>query len=159
MIYMAFMPLYMWGMWDVTPVTHGHTDGQWESRAVFSLSWIRNIVQTNIKSAPVVENWPQADHHALCATSIARPWTENQLQTSGNPAWLWEGWGIIVILEFSLRFSKIVTDKIRWVHSDNSLTLKPSSLMEIECTWLGKLATSTWEAARSCPERETWNLF
>ena len=38
MINMAFMPLYIWEMWDVTPVT----DGQWESRAVFSLSWIRN---------------------------------------------------------------------------------------------------------------------
>ena len=26
MINMAFMPLYMWEMWVVTPVTHGHTD-------------------------------------------------------------------------------------------------------------------------------------
>ena len=42
MINMAFMPLYMWEMWDVTPVTHGHTDGRTvESSAVFSLSWIR----------------------------------------------------------------------------------------------------------------------
>ena len=30
MIYMAFMPLYMSEMWDVTPVTNGHTDGQWK---------------------------------------------------------------------------------------------------------------------------------
>ena len=43
MINMAFMPLYMWETWDVTPVTHEHTNGQWESRAVFSLSWIRNF--------------------------------------------------------------------------------------------------------------------
>ena len=28
MINMAFMPLYMWEMWDVTPVTHGHTDSR-----------------------------------------------------------------------------------------------------------------------------------
>jgi len=28
MINMAFMPLYMWEMWDVTPVTHEHTDGR-----------------------------------------------------------------------------------------------------------------------------------
>ena len=38
MINMAFMPLYMWEMWDVTPVTDGRTV---ESRAVFSLNWIR----------------------------------------------------------------------------------------------------------------------
>ena len=44
MINMAFMPLYMWEMWDVTPVTHEHTDGRTvESRAVFSWSWIRKI--------------------------------------------------------------------------------------------------------------------
>ena len=43
MINMAFMPLYMWEMWDVTPVTHERTDTRTvESRAVFSLSWIRN---------------------------------------------------------------------------------------------------------------------
>ena len=42
MINMAFMPLYMWEIWDVTPVTDGHTDGRTvESSAVFSLSWIR----------------------------------------------------------------------------------------------------------------------
>ena len=28
--YMAFMPLYMWKMWDVAPVTHGRTDGHWK---------------------------------------------------------------------------------------------------------------------------------
>ena len=51
MINMAFMPLYMWEIWDVTPVTHGgHTDGQVESRAVFSLSWIR-------KKATLSNNW------------------------------------------------------------------------------------------------------
>ena len=43
MINMAFMPLYMWEMWDVTPVTHGRTV---ESRAVFSLSWIRNYISS-----------------------------------------------------------------------------------------------------------------
>ena len=43
MINMAFMPLYMWEMWDVTPVTDEHTDTRTvESRAVFSLNWIRN---------------------------------------------------------------------------------------------------------------------
>ena len=39
MINMPFMPLYMWEMWDVAPVTHERTV---ESRAVFSLSWICN---------------------------------------------------------------------------------------------------------------------
>ena len=38
MINMAFMPLYMWEMWDVTPVTDGRTV---ESSAVFCLSRIR----------------------------------------------------------------------------------------------------------------------
>ena len=43
MINMAFMPLYMWEMWDVTPVTNARTDTRTvESSAVFSLSWIRN---------------------------------------------------------------------------------------------------------------------
>ena len=46
MINMAFMPLYMWEMWDVTPVTHERTDTRTvESRAVFSLNWIRNTQQ------------------------------------------------------------------------------------------------------------------
>ena len=40
MINMAFMPLYMWEMWDVTPVTNTRTV---ESRAVFCLSRIRNL--------------------------------------------------------------------------------------------------------------------
>ena len=30
MINMAFMPLYMWEMWDVTPVTHTRTHEQWK---------------------------------------------------------------------------------------------------------------------------------
>ena len=43
MINMTFMPLYMWEMWDVTPVTNARTDTRTvESSAVFSLSWIRN---------------------------------------------------------------------------------------------------------------------
>ena len=53
MINMAFMPLYMWEMWDVTPVTDGHTDGQLESRAVFSLNWIRKSSHRN----PNLRNW------------------------------------------------------------------------------------------------------
>ena len=42
------MPLYMWEMWDVTPVTDEHTNGQWESSAVFSLSWIRNNTTSHV---------------------------------------------------------------------------------------------------------------
>ena len=30
MINMAFMPLYMWEMWEVTPVTHARTDRHWK---------------------------------------------------------------------------------------------------------------------------------
>ena len=45
---MAFVLLYMWEMWDVTPVTDWHTDGRTvESRTVFSLSWIRNCSSKN----------------------------------------------------------------------------------------------------------------
>ena len=48
MINMAFMPLYMWEMWDVMPVTDGHMDARSvESRAVFCLSWLRNKVERN----------------------------------------------------------------------------------------------------------------
>ena len=42
MINMAFMPLYMWEIWDVTPVTDTRTV---ESSAVFSWSWIRNFLR------------------------------------------------------------------------------------------------------------------
>ena len=39
MINMAFMPLYMWEMWDVTPVTDGHTDrGKVEQYSVWAES-------------------------------------------------------------------------------------------------------------------------
>ena len=51
MINRACMPLYMWEMWDVTPVTHEHTDGRTvESRAVFSWSWIRNNVSFHLQA-------------------------------------------------------------------------------------------------------------
>ena len=45
MINMAYMPLYMWEMWYVTPVTHTHGRAV-ESRAVFCLSRIRNTSNT-----------------------------------------------------------------------------------------------------------------
>ena len=38
MINMAFMPLYMWEMWDVTPVTHGRTHEHTDSRKVVQYS-------------------------------------------------------------------------------------------------------------------------
>ena len=42
MINMAFMPLYMWEMWDVTPVTDEHTD----SRKVVQYSvWTESAIQ------------------------------------------------------------------------------------------------------------------
>ena len=63
MINMAFMPLYMWEMWDVTPVTDGHTNGQWESSAVFSLSWIRNMMKTKMSSwTPILRQCEGGDH-------------------------------------------------------------------------------------------------
>ena len=46
MINMAFMPLYMWEMWDVTPVTHERTDKQWkvEQYSVWAESAIRILL-------------------------------------------------------------------------------------------------------------------
>ena len=67
MINMAFMPLYMWEMWDVTPVTDEHTDTRTvESRAVFSLSWIRkrrNLVISVI--FPDLHALPPNLHHEM----------------------------------------------------------------------------------------------
>ena len=62
MINMAFMPLYMWEMWDVTPVTHTRTHTRTvESRAVFCLSRIRNrfvitLGTKRLKLSPL-KNW------------------------------------------------------------------------------------------------------
>ena len=52
MINMAFMPLYMWEMWDVTPVTHRHTDEQWKlvQYSVWAESAIINIHRLCIRS-------------------------------------------------------------------------------------------------------------
>ena len=64
MINMAFMLLYMWEMWDATPVTHGHTDRQTvESRAVFSLSWIRNLSLNGWWSLGEVNIWVLSDYN------------------------------------------------------------------------------------------------
>ena len=51
MINMAFMPLYMWEMWDVKPVTHERTDGQWkvEQYSVWAESAIFRGQLTNKK--------------------------------------------------------------------------------------------------------------
>ena len=60
MINMAFMPLYMWEMWDVTPVTNARTHGRTvESRAVFSLSWIRNTKNHHAKIFHQKKYWWQ----------------------------------------------------------------------------------------------------
>ena len=45
MVYMVFMPLYMWEMWDLTPVTHGRTDGQW--KVVQYYVWDVNFKSSN----------------------------------------------------------------------------------------------------------------
>ena len=77
MINMAFMPLYMWEMWDVTPVTHEHTNGQWESRAVFSLSWIRKITY-NVSDFKLFIMWHLRECRVLKTNELWRlywqPW-------------------------------------------------------------------------------------
>ena len=52
MINMAFMPLYMWEMWDVSPVTHTRTHGQWkvEQYSVWAESAITTWFMTNLYS-------------------------------------------------------------------------------------------------------------
>ena len=64
------MPLYMWEMWDVTPVTHEHTDGRTvESRAVFSWSWIR---KKHTHYLHIMSNHCWIIHH-FGPTSITHP--------------------------------------------------------------------------------------
>ena len=63
MIYMAFLPLYMWKMWDVTPVTHTQMDGQWKvgQYSVWAESAKRflrfPISHTNFISRNLNSNW------------------------------------------------------------------------------------------------------
>ena len=67
MFNMAFMPLYMWEMWDVTPVTNARTHGRTvESSAVFSLRWIRKI------KSPWLLCTSSCEHHVPHST--LRPW-------------------------------------------------------------------------------------
>ena len=55
MINMAFMPLYMWEMWDVTPVTHEHTNTrtheQWkvEQYSVWAESAINQVIILTVR--------------------------------------------------------------------------------------------------------------
>ena len=71
MINMALMPLYMWEMWDVTPVTDGRTDKQWkvEQYSVWAESAIR-----------VKYQWPFMWYH-LCSGrhSVQHFWQVRQL--------------------------------------------------------------------------------
>ena len=46
MINMAFMPLYMWEMWDVTPVTDGRTHEQW--KVVQYSVWAESAINSKI---------------------------------------------------------------------------------------------------------------
>ena len=52
MINMAFMPLYMWEMWDVTPVTDEHTDsrkvGQYSVWTESAIAQILQLIQSQI---------------------------------------------------------------------------------------------------------------
>ena len=53
MINMAFMPLYMWEMWDVTPVTDGRTNEQWKvgQYSVWAESAIQKEANTNTRGS------------------------------------------------------------------------------------------------------------
>ena len=51
MINMAFMLLYMWEMWDVTPVTHEHTDEQW--KVVQYSVWAESAIHVEIVEGSV----------------------------------------------------------------------------------------------------------
>ena len=63
MINMTFMPLYMWEMWDVTPMTDARTEGQWKVvQYSFSLNWIRNRFIENESN----DGSPCGDHIEFC---------------------------------------------------------------------------------------------
>ena len=79
MIYMAFMPLFMWEMWDVMPVTHTRTV---ESSAVFCLSRIRNCTpctsNKNCADAYVVRVRPFRNDKNAFYRTWDRPRTESR---------------------------------------------------------------------------------
>ena len=69
MINMAFMPLYMWEMLDVTPVTDARTHGRKvESRAVFSLNWIRKILDI-VQTRSWQQNYQKLAHLKLATSA------------------------------------------------------------------------------------------
>ena len=74
MINMAFMLLYMWEMWDVTPVTHEHTDEQWKvvQYSVWTESAIRSA-KTNEWCLFEIDWW-----HQLMAKNCAVFWFKMQ---------------------------------------------------------------------------------
>ena len=99
MINMAFMPLYMWEMWDVTPVTHEHTDEQW--KVVQYSVWAESaIVQVDQKQVEVTELFMRAVSKMMMGGEWRPP---NCTNRPSRPLWrkLWRRWGRLVRQMFS----------------------------------------------------------
>ena len=86
MINMAFMPLYMWEMWDVTPVTGERTV---ESRAVFCLSRIRNIL---CRSDPFNLSYCQGRAGWRKVCQVSRAQQDHSCSWKSRTAWGGNSW-------------------------------------------------------------------
>ena len=86
MINMAFMPLYMWEMWDVTPVTHGRTHEHTDSGKVVQYSvWAESAISSyelptssEVPGSPFGQSDQSFNHHVFVPHHIVDRWTNPQ---------------------------------------------------------------------------------
>ena len=86
MINMAFMPLYMWEMWDVTPVTDGHSDEQW--KVVQYSVWAESAKRELVYKACIVQGSKCYFHIGERLWSSGR--AENERGMNGYVKMLWK---------------------------------------------------------------------
>ena len=72
MINMAFMPLYIWEMWDVTPVTHERTHEQWKV-GQYSV-WAESAKIVASDQGPRLVIWSQQQLQSCSLDRIASVW-------------------------------------------------------------------------------------
>ena len=86
MINMAFMPLYMWEMWDVTPVTDEHTDEQWKVEQ-YSV-WAESAIIKYVGYSKLFWSEKKITKIDVCRKKTALKWTWDQLFLLSLGCWL-----------------------------------------------------------------------